>query len=166
MAPHKDTSAVQTPGVVPRILLHDLRPCDVGVIAEALFILPAIQLAVRLVGLQRTLGWISGLVAARGKVAAPGASTAEIERIVHLIRGTCRRLPFRASCLDRSLVAVALLGRRAVPVEICIGFRKSDADVQGHAWVEHGSHPLAEIEDTTTIARLVWQHQRPSTGCS
>ena len=161
---HRHTWAPEGPGALPSLRLRDLQGRDVIVIAEALLLLPAVQLAVRLAGLQRTAAWAARLVGRRVTAALPASNATEIERIAQLIRGICRRWPFRASCLDRSLVTLALLGQRRVPATICIGFRKGEADVEGHAWVEHNARPLAETADVTAMSRQVfaWQDRKPS----
>jgi Transglutaminase-like superfamily len=139
-----------------RMRLRDLRARDAMVIAETLSLLPAVQLAVRIAGLEGTTGWVRRLSGIRLREAPPISNAWEIERIAQLIRGTCRRWPFRATCLDRSLVTIAILGRRGVPVTICVGFRKRKADTEGHAWVEHNTRPLAEAADVTAMSRIVF----------
>jgi hypothetical protein len=123
------------------------------IIAEALSLLPAIQLAVRVVGVKQTIEW-ARLVGVRVRGAPQISKASDIQRIAKLIRGTCRRWPLRATCLDRSLLTAALLCRRRITVTICFGFRKHEAEVKGHAWVEHNGLPLAEDETVNSTWRL------------
>jgi Transglutaminase-like superfamily len=142
-------------GRLSRLRLRDMRGLDAKLIAETILLLPAVQLAVRVVGLQRTVKWTARLTGSRIRGQPQISNVSEIERITRLIRGTCRQWPFRATCLDRSLVTVVLLGRRGIPVTFCVGFRKSDAGVEGHAWVEHNARPVAEAADVT-VSHLVF----------
>ncbi len=45
-------------------------------------------------------------------------------------------VPFRARCLERSLALWRLLRRRRMAAELRIGVRKSERDLEAHAWVE------------------------------
>jgi hypothetical protein len=126
------------------------------IIAEAFVLLIAIQVAVRLAGLVQTIEWIKRIQSQSVRAASALSSVRDIERIAGLIRGCCRRLPFHTTCLDCSLVTVAILSRRLVPVTLCVGFRKDDTDLKGHAWVEHNARPLAEAADVTAMSRIVF----------
>src|SRR5262249_17452154 len=103
--------------------------------------------------------WANWMIGQRARATPPTSNAPEIERFARLIRGICRRWPFGATCLDRSLVTVALLGRRRISVAFCIGFRRNDVDVEGHAWVEHEAFPLAETADVAAMSRqvLMWR---------
>jgi hypothetical protein len=126
------------------LLLRDLRMSDATVILNALLLLSVVQPALLLVGLNRTATWASRLIGQPISAARPTLNDTELERMARLIHGCCRRWPFRASCLDRSLVDLVLLGRRGVPVALVVGFRKVGEDVKGHAWVEYRGRRLAE----------------------
>jgi hypothetical protein len=135
------------------VRLRDLRRRDLLVLAEALLILAPAQLAVRLAGLHRTFEWAKRLVSSNMVKASAVCSAGEVEHIAQLIRGFCRRWPFRATCLDRSLLTVTLLSRRRVPVALCMGFRKDDSGLEGHAWVEHDGCSLLETVDMAGMSR-------------
>jgi hypothetical protein len=133
--------------------LRDLSGGDAVVIIEVCLLLPLVQLAVRLAGLRRTARWVDGLIGRTKGVTPAILNACRIDRIAQVIRGTCGRWPIRATCVDQALVIVALLGRRYVPVVFCIGFRRGDSKVEGHAWVEHDGLPLAEIVDVAEMSR-------------
>jgi len=151
-----------TTEVPPHLRLRDLHGRDVIVIAEAILLLPIVQLGVRVAGLQRTAEWAGRLVGRRIGLEPAVWDAPKIQRIAQLVRASCRRWPIGATCLDRSLVTMVLLGRRRIPVTICIGFHKGEG-VEGHAWVEHNAIPLAETTDLTAMSRqmFTWHRRQP-----
>ena len=52
-----------------------------------------------------------------------------------------RVLPFNHTCLRESLVLLALLYRRGVDAELCIGVKKSGIELAAHAWVNADALP-------------------------
>ncbi len=56
-------------------------------------------------------------------------------------------VPFRARCLERSLTLWWLLRRRRIPVELRIGVRKSERDLEAHAWVELDGRTVNDRDD-------------------
>ncbi|MBF0234998.1 MAG: lasso peptide biosynthesis B2 protein [Desulfamplus sp.] len=53
------------------------------------------------------------------------------------IKRACRWLPFNTTCLAQSMAAQSMLNRRGVSCIIHFGVRKSEADLNFHAWVLH-----------------------------
>jgi hypothetical protein len=60
-----------------------------------------------------------------------------------------RHLPWRPTCLPRSLVLWFLLRRQGVPAELRIGIQKHDRQLEAHAWVEVDQRV---VNDTPDIA--------------
>ena len=54
-----------------------------------------------------------------------------------------RRLPFRLSCLERSMVLRSVLGRSGIPSRIHVGLRRGET-LAAHAWVTAEDLVLAE----------------------
>jgi hypothetical protein len=59
-----------------------------------------------------------------------------VRTTVRMVDLAARHLPWQPSCLPRSLVLWFLLRRQGVPAELRIGVRKSQQQLQAHAWVE------------------------------
>jgi Transglutaminase-like superfamily len=58
------------------------------------------------------------------------------ETLARLVRVAAEHVPFRARCLEQSLVLRWLLLRRGAAARIILGARKADEGMQAHAWVE------------------------------
>jgi hypothetical protein len=69
------------------------------------------------------------------------------QRIVRQATGLAR------NCLVRSLTLWTILLRRGLSTDLRVGFRKSDGQIEGHAWVEHDGVPINE--DAGTIGTYV-----------
>lgn len=54
--------------------------------------------------------------------------------------------PWTRTCLRRALVLQRILARAGHAVVLVIGVRRSDGELQAHAWIEHGGTPLLEPE--------------------
>jgi hypothetical protein len=126
---------------------------DFSVVAKTIVFLPAVQLALRFAGFQRTARLVGRVVESGRKLPRP-ISALEIERSAQVVRACCRRWPFRATCLDRSLVTALILGLHKVPLVICLGFRKCNTRLEGHAWLEYNDLPIAETPDVAELSRL------------
>ena len=122
-----------------------LSPAERRLFLAAALLLPAVALALRLVGLRRSQAALARL-APRGRPAAPGRA-ADAARMV---LAASRHAPCRADCLRRSLVLWWLLRRAGLDAELRIGVRKQDGQLEAHAWVELGGRPLE-----------VWADERP-----
>lgn len=152
-------------GALPRLCLRDLRLRDATVIANTFLLLLAIQPTIRLAGLGLTARWAALLVGRSSNLSLLALKDLEIERTARLIRGCCRRWPFRTTCLDRSFVSLVLLSRRGVPVTLFVGFSRNDEGVEGHAWVEFDERPLAEpIDVRERYSRQALLHSDPVGG--
>ena len=61
-----------------------------------------------------------------------------------LVRIAAERAPYRAKCLEQSLVLRWLLLRQGIEARILFGARKEDEQMQAHAWVEVNGVALNE----------------------
>ena len=114
-------------------LSRDERRLLVGLV----FLLPAIGLALRLLGFTRTtrlLRGSAGSTTARAEVGAE--SQAMAVRLGQLVSIASRHGPYAATCLRQSLALSWLLRRRGLPAEVRVGVGKNDGRVLAHAWVE------------------------------
>jgi len=53
------------------------------------------------------------------------------------------------TCLRRSLALQKMLANRGIPVELKIGVRKGDGQLNGHAWLEYQGETIGEPEKIT-----------------
>jgi hypothetical protein len=112
-------------------------------LAQALFLLPATALALRVVPLRTLLAWAN-----RASSAQP-ADKAPADRIAHMVAAAAHHGPYRASCVPQSLVLLWLLGRHDIRGELRHGVKKSNGTVAAHCWVELDGHPLIDSPQVT-----------------
>jgi hypothetical protein len=112
---------------------------DWGVLLRCLWLIPAVELNVRL---RAPRHWLPPLeLSATPAHAAAGSPSPAAARVTHLVEALYRRLPFSPTCLTRSLVVYRLLRARGIPCQLRIGLRKSGAALEGHAWTDTGQVP-------------------------
>jgi hypothetical protein len=130
-----------------------LNSADRFTIAEALVIPICISLGFWVLGVPRTQALLRRW--ARGGKTETLAADLQLEirnarraqRIVRQATGLAR------NCLVRSLTLWTILLRRGLSTDLRVGFRKSDGQIEGHAWVEHDGVPINE--DAGTIGTYV-----------
>ncbi len=108
---------------------------------EAAVLLPPIALGVRLLGFERMRRLLEGPILRGCQANDPDARAETIARMV-AIAG--RRIPFRASCLPRSLLISRLLRREGIDSALRIGVAREGRPFRAHAWVEVHGRPLGE----------------------
>jgi transglutaminase superfamily protein len=109
----------------------------------ALAALPAIALALRLLGLRRVqtaLAWLAP--AARDATALD--ARADVGSIARIVDVAARHGPWKARCLPRSLALQWLLRRRGIETALRVGVRKTSGAIEAHAWLEHRGAPLID----------------------
>ena len=104
--------------------------------------LPAYAVAVRL-GWYKPAQWPLDIARHEG-AALPRAA---VSRLGALVNAAARYSLWRPSCLVRSLVLAAQLGRRDISCKLCIGVRFDDGELKAHAWVEHHGRPVNDSAD-------------------
>ena len=106
---------------------------------QAGVLLPVVRVALKFVtvaGLQR--------VGARTATERQPDTRLSPESIARLVRVAAERGPCRARCLPQSLVLRWLLSRRGLEGRIVFGARKTNAQMQAHAWVEVNGVALSQ----------------------
>ncbi len=66
------------------------------------------------------------------------------------------KLPSRPRCLPRALLLSALLRRRRMGADLCLGAR-TDGAFDAHAWVELGGRPVNEAADLHATYSCLWR---------
>ena len=132
---------------------RQLSPAERRVFRQALLLLPALALGLRLLGLRRTQAWLL-------RFSRPGASPVQpipdAQRLAYLVRAAAAHGPYRATCLPQALAVWWLLRRHGLSGDLRIGVRKAAGQFEAHAWVEYQGLVLNDRPD-------VAQHFAPIT---
>jgi len=112
----------------------------------------ATRIGLRVGGLRRSKELLVRLAPLRTEGTAAGLSgQPEMEvagRVAAIQEAVSRHLPWRASCLEKSLVLWWQLGRRGIAAEMRVGARKEAGRFEAHAWVELGNVVLNDSGET------------------
>ena len=112
-------------------------------LVQAVVLLPLVRVALKVVTIGRLqLGGSQPTKEAAG-IDSPLAGPSP-EAIARLVRIAAERGPYRAKCLEQSLVLRWLLLQRGIDARIVFGARKQDEEIQAHAWVEVNGIALSE----------------------
>jgi hypothetical protein len=103
----------------------------------------AIRVALRTVGLRRTMDAARSLAA--GTCPRPESASALIDATVERVATAAAFFPGRALCLEQSLALYYHLRRRGISAELRLGVRHTP--FAAHAWVEYRGEPLHEQRD-------------------
>jgi hypothetical protein len=114
------------------------RPGRLLLAAEVLLAYARVRAALRQASLPAV---VSGL---RSRTPGPGTlGPAELGRLSRAVTRTLAPLPLDSRCLMRSLVLLALLGRRGVDGQLLIAVAPPAGDrLDAHAWVEVAGRPV------------------------
>jgi hypothetical protein len=96
------------------------------------------------------------LKAIRSRSGARSSNTAEVERLVHSVRGTWATYLVKTACLESALSAALLAARKGVRLDWVIGVRTPP--FEAHSWVEIGGQAVDEsrtrINSMTVLMRV------------
>ncbi len=112
------------------------------IFVRASFLLPAVSVAIRLVGLKRTRTLLEA--GARRTRSGGAASRDDAAHVTWLVMAAARHGPVRASCLPLSLTLQSLLREHGIETALRLGVRKIDGRLEAHAWVEKDGEPLCD----------------------
>ena len=115
-----------------------------ALLLESLVLLPLVWLGLRLFGLRR-MRPLAGLARTASRLSGEQA-----QRTAGIVGLAARHGLYRATCLEESLALLWMLGRRATPASLHLGFRKDGGQFEAHAWVECGGIVL---NDSTDVAQ-------------
>lgn len=116
-------------------------------LGAALIGLPLCGLGLRL----RGLGMAETLSTPHpGREPPSGALLDQARQIARGIAIAARHGPYRASCLERSLLLCRMLRRRGMPCALRIGAESVRGDLLAHAWVECNG---VVLDDDPAVAR-------------
>lgn len=119
-----------------------LPPGERALAGRLALLLPLIDLSLRLLGFQRTWGWLVRFVPASAPNVADPGDFKFAQRAAHIARAVGARSPWRTTCLRQALVLWLLLRRRGLDAQLKIGVIRREAPFMAHAWVELAGVPL------------------------
>lgn len=122
---------------------------DRRAVMAAAAVIAASRVALRTVGYRRWTSVLSKVFARRVRLAADKITPEPRVRFLseHLVRlngAAARNLPFKPTCLERSIGLWWLLRRHGLSAELRIGGRKIGERFEAHAWVEQAGVVLAD----------------------
>jgi hypothetical protein len=121
---------------------------DVAVLLEAGWLLPSIEIGLRLLPLDAMLRRIGDPAHRRLAVDVdPRRAALLVDRVGGLY-------PLDATCLKKSLVLLRVLRRRGHAAELRLGVRRRDGAFASHAWVECGGHRLLDDGEAELFATM------------
>lgn len=124
--------------------LGELSPRDLSDLAQALLLLPATGLGLRVLGFERT----RSLISAFGEPVFRGADPQRARAMAKMVALAARYGPYRTSCLRKALALRWMLARAGIPAELRLGVRRgAGARVEAHAWVESEGVVLLDESD-------------------
>ena len=125
-----------------------LTPAERGLFVEALVWLPAISVALRLLGFRRSCAVVQRTVLmVRTGGVARGDVQSQARRAAQLVGSASGHGWGRGGCLPRLLTLWRLLRRRGIDATLRIGVRTGPTTVEAHAWVEHHGVVLDDGDD-------------------
>ncbi|MCA9940070.1 MAG: lasso peptide biosynthesis B2 protein [Anaerolineales bacterium] len=95
--------------------------------------------------------WVAGWLRWRGlartwdrlaRMPAFPATPVEPHHLARLVHIAAHYLPFRSTCLERSLLLWTWLRRRGYAAELRLGVCRHSSHLQAHAWVEYAGNIL------------------------
>src|SRR5262249_21543530 len=115
---------------------------------RALIMVPCTRLGLWLLGLERLLALLTGLVPPDQIAAADDGEQLELARTAgSMCRIAARSGFWRATCLPESLALWFLLRRQGIAAALRIGVRKELEQFQAHAWVEVAGLAVNDSDD-------------------
>jgi len=116
----------------------ELSAREFWVLVQAAVLLPAVPFALKFLTIARLQ-----LIGAR-TVIESRRNSLSLQTTARMVRIAAQHGPYRAKCLEQSLVLRWLLLRQGIDARILFGARKEDEQVQAHAWVEVNGVALNE----------------------
>jgi hypothetical protein len=102
---------------------------ELGVLGASAVLLSVVPIALRAIPLHR-------LLPSGGRRVGRSTPRVAPDRVVRLVAAVAARLPWRPTCLCRSLVAAHLITWVGAACTIVIGIAESGVPFEAHAWVD------------------------------
>ena len=125
--------------------LFGLTPRERSLLAQALWLLPAVAIALQFKGLWFTQDLLLWLCPSSQSIAEP--IEPQIWATVRMVKIATRYYQPWANCLKKSLVLWILLRNQGIISEIRIGVQRESTKFAAHAWVEYQGMVLNDSDD-------------------
>ena len=119
-----------------------------GVLVEAAFRIPLVELGLRTRGLQKIRRKIQKIPLGSPPISDSGTADQTASRIAGVVSRASHHGVAKGRCLSRSLVLLWILRRHGIDAELKVGVRQGN-EVEGHAWVEYQAKPLNDTADVS-----------------
>jgi hypothetical protein len=134
-----------------------------GLLVEAAFAIPAMQVLVRVFGVRRLHDALvkitSARIARQANLGAPASRRAD--EVASVVAMAARHTLGDHTCLHRSMALWWMLRRRGLDTRLMMGVRKGDAGLEAHAWVNHAGVVLNDEPDVEhRYEALSWRSAR------
>jgi hypothetical protein len=115
---------------------------------RAVMLLPLIMVSLRVRGFGKTQEWLQVRLQ-RGHSALPESATSQqiVEKTCRMVRAAVHYAVPHAGCLEQSLTLWYLLSAQGISASVRIGIPKQKEPFEAHAWVEHDSVALNQLEE-------------------
>ena len=128
--------------------LRALSPPEWWMLSAAVLLLPTIGFAARSLGTRRVVQHVKyRTFCTVGPRSRYGDGFGQAARLTRLVRIAAEHGPYRATCLDQSLVLWWLLSRSGLAAELWFGVCKRDRELSAHAWVKYEGWVLNAAQD-------------------
>lgn len=115
---------------------------DQLLLCQALVLIPTVSLGLKVFGFRRVYRLLDRWAPIPDE--SSPVNPDRVHRIADLVGKAAWRGLYPVTCLPRSMSLWAVLRRNLFGANLCIGVRRSEAGIQGHAWVEVNQVPLLE----------------------
>lgn len=128
-----------------------LAPAERILFFRAVFFLPIIAWAIRVLGVRKTQAWLErhGNRSERAREVKPRGL--EISTLARAVNAASSYGPARGNCLSRSLLLWYLLRRSGYDSRLSFGGRRIGESFEAHAWVEVDGNPVNDQEDLRSL---------------
>jgi len=107
---------------------------------------PGIGLSLHIMGFKRTFSWLDS-------TAGVNSPSSEEKRVYEILLNTHqvfwlvkRYIPYKGTCLSRSMLLYWLLRREGVETNLRIGVKKDQEVFKAHAWLEYKTIVLNDLQ--------------------
>lgn len=133
----------------------NVRP-PLGLYVEALATLIVASLAIRLVPFAKVAGWAVGRRYDRND------RRGDVAAVRRVTLAWCRRVPWRALCMEQGVTAAHMLSRRGAAVDLHYGAAMIGGNLEAHVWVRSAGLPVTGCENASDFNLLSHFSNGPS----
>ena len=125
---------------------------EYSIYVGAFILLPFVAICLRLFGLKQTCKIFRVNLALKQRDETESSnqgSRQDAEHLYLIVHRVARRLPWKLECLPRSVAICTLLRWIGETGVLRISVKRTDVEIEAHAWVEHSNATLGEHDPQT-----------------